>query len=199
MQTTIMKKILTTAFAAFTLAFMAPGLQAQLITNSSFTGGTLAGWTTTGSVFASWNFVNDYALLDPGSISQVFGDGYIGVSGDEITVNWENNPNFNNPTLTVTLFHSGDVANVLFTTNFNLTGSTYGAQSGFSPNSISYTVSGAGIGNTIGVLFSNNNGTAVGIDNVSASVAPIPEPSTYALLALGVGSLWMLRRRCRQA
>jgi hypothetical protein len=32
-----------------------------------------------------------------------------------------------------------------------------------------------------------------------ADVSPIPEPSTYALLALGVGSLWMLRRRSRQA
>lgn len=39
----------------------------------------------------------------------------------------------------------------------------------------------------------------VGVDNISFTVASVPEPETYALMAVGLGALPLLRRRKQQA
>jgi|GEM_PF-5739184 len=200
--------ILRAALAAITLGCLTAGAQAQLIVNGIFTDGvgSLNGWTqidnsaNTQSPGTTYDGTSDRGRLIAGDgIYQVFGNSYTASVGDQITVNFELRAEWNSPSFEVVLFDSGNINNVLSTSTFNLSGS-FGP---FTPYSINYTAVSADVGKTVGVLFRvagvEGDDRWGQIDNVSASVAPIPEPSTYALVALGMGALVWLRRRARSA
>jgi hypothetical protein len=192
------------------LAALAVGLcaatsaQAALISNGIFTVGvgSTASWTVVPNVNVDWNGVEDYVLIrSGGSLSQVFGDSYVAALGDQIAVNWVQQPVWNSPTLEVVLFYGDNTANVLTSQIFPLSGSSFGSAAAFAPNSISYTALPADVGQTVGIRFVSQgvfgDDRWVGIDTVSASVVTaIPEPSTAAtLVGLGILGFSSLRRR----
>lgn len=209
-------RTLKAALAAITLGvFATAGLQAQLIYNGTFnitnnlpSAGSTQGWTLDGTVTNPWDGIYDFVeIRSGGSVRQDFGDGTlagigsftIGSAGDYFEVEWDMKTVWNNPTMVLTLFTDGNPSNVVATQSYPLSGS-FGPWNNYS---FGYTASASDVGKTLGVMFSSGGVYAddrfVGVTNISASVAPIPEPSTYALLGLGLGALVWLRRRTAKA
>ncbi|MCX6954673.1 MAG: PEP-CTERM sorting domain-containing protein, partial [Verrucomicrobia bacterium] len=65
-----------------------------------------------------------------------------------------------------------------------------GGVTGFSANAFQFNTSQFQNSTGIGSFFVSQSG-----NNLSLNFIPIPEPSTYALLALGLGAVWIVSRR----
>lgn len=193
--------------AALSVALAAACIaQAQLVTNGIFTDGvgSLNGWTlvdnspTRPSPQTGWNGSTDFAEIISGDgINQVF-SGYTAAEGDVITFGFMARNGWNTPTVVVTLFTDGNPLQVVATETPALDGGFFGGSWG--TYSYTYTAVGADAGKTVGIAFNvlgvEVDDRWVAIDDVTASVSAVPEPSTYAaFLGAGVLGLVLLRRR----
>ncbi|MDX2108696.1 MAG: PEP-CTERM sorting domain-containing protein [Verrucomicrobiota bacterium] len=184
------------------LALLSAGtVNAALITNPAFyngVSGSLNGWTVNGTVNLDWNGVTDSAGIRSGSsISQVFGDAYTVNAGDTISVTFDKRNAWNASFVDATFFSDGNLTNVLFTQSFALTG-------GFETATITFTAldGQSYLGKSVGIALASPGVFAddkwIGVDNVNASVTPVPEASTLALMASAAALGFALLRRKRQ-
>ena len=67
----------------------------------------------------------------------------------------------------------------------------------FAQYTLTYTATAADAGKDIGISLTNNGNNYNGLDNFVLNVTPAPEPSTYALMFVGMGGLVVVLRHRR--
>ena len=137
-------------------------------------------------------------------------------AGDQFTLTWfAQSTGATLSSQTVTLFsqsaaNSGASYTYLpVSTLTTTTGKTgYGLTAGFTQYTLTYTAVAADAGNSIGITFGNGGSatsptdtanTFVTADSFTLGVVSVPEPSTYAVICVGIGGFMLVRRRRQRA
>jgi len=202
---------LTAGLAGFLLGNTA--LAQNLIVNPGFNTGDLTGWTplnagtgATVSVLPTGGNPTDYAWLNNTveaynlALSQVTANG--SVVGAGITVNYSFDLLGGNQAAGgVDFIHIFDenASGAVISQGPGLLGPYFPSTSGWTTYTGSFTtVAGS---DHLYIEFDATTGANVGstdqmgIDNVSLSITPVPEPATLSLATLGILGLWAVRRR----
>ncbi len=174
---------------AVALGVAALGAQAQIVTNGSFSDGTL-GWTSpSGNGFTVTTGADRFAVVNEGQ----------DLASASFNLEW--NTRY---LLSFTALGSGTVA--MSQLPFLLSTTPGGAGSAtqvFGTGTASYYFD-TGVATLLGtpysrIKFSTAAGQSFAVDNVSLNVTAVPEPETYAMMLAGLGAIGFLSRRRKQA
>lgn len=83
---------------------------------------------------------------------------------------------------------------VLATGTATVANNAVGTANAFTQVTLTYVATAANVGGNIGISVTNAGPNYDGIDNFVLTVAPVPEPSTYALMFAGMGGLLLMFR-----
>jgi len=185
--TSIQRSFAGSVLALASCAFLASAANAGSITNGDFETGDFTGWTTFGDT--SFDGVDPFAAQS-GGFGAFFGSD--GASGISQMVNLNDGAYV--VSFMLSLQDSATPNNFSWTWNGVAQAPSFTDTTAFGYQLFTAKVMSSGGSSTIAFTFNNPQSFWL-LDNVDVTAAPVPEPSSVALL--GAGGLFLLARRRR--